>query len=31
VMPAVPYCLELIGWPYPATESAVWKAFRPKK
>jgi molybdopterin adenylyltransferase len=31
VMPAVPYCLELIGWPYPTTESAVWQAFRPKK
>lgn len=31
VMPAVPYCLELIGWPYPATESKLWQAFRPKK
>jgi molybdopterin adenylyltransferase len=31
VMPAIPYCLELIGWPYPATESSQWVAFRPKK
>lgn len=31
VMPAVPYCLELIGWPFPQTESPVWQAFRPKK
>lgn len=31
VMPAIPYCLELIGWPYPATESPLWQAFRPKK
>ena len=31
VMPAVPYCLELIGWDYPATESTSWQAFRPKK
>jgi molybdopterin adenylyltransferase len=31
VMPAIPYCLELIGWAYPQTESPLWQAFRPKQ
>lgn len=30
VMPAVPYCLELLGWPFPATHSGRFTAFRPK-
>ncbi len=31
VMPAVPYCVDLIGGPYLTTHEAVVKAFRPKK
>ena len=30
VMPAVPYCVDLIGGPYLTTHEAVVKAFRPK-
>jgi molybdopterin adenylyltransferase len=30
VMPAIPYCIELIGGPYLTTNEAVVKAFRPK-
>ena len=30
VMPAVPYCIDLIGGPYLTTNEAVVKAFRPK-
>jgi len=30
VMPAVPYCLELIGWPFFDARSEKWTAFRPK-
>ncbi len=31
VMPAVPYCVDLIGGPYLTTNETVVKAFRPKK
>lgn len=31
VMPAVPYCVDLIDGPYLTTHDAVVKAFRPKK
>lgn len=31
VMPAIPYCLELIGGPSLETNEAVVRAFRPKK
>lgn len=31
VMPAVPYCIDLIGGPYLTTDEAQVKAFRPKK
>lgn len=30
VMPAIPYCVDLIGGPYLTTNEAVVKAFRPK-
>ncbi|MCS6866276.1 MAG: molybdopterin adenylyltransferase [Gemmataceae bacterium] len=30
VMPAIPYCLDLIGGPYLTTNDQVVKAFRPK-
>jgi len=30
VMPAVPYCIDLIGGPYLTTHESVVKAFRPK-
>jgi molybdopterin adenylyltransferase len=30
VMPAVPYCIDLIGGPYITTKESVVKAFRPK-
>ena len=30
VMPAIPYCLDLIGGPFLTTNEAVVKAFRPK-
>ncbi len=30
VMPAIPYCIDLIGGPYVETHEAVCKAFRPK-
>ena len=30
VMPAVPYCIDLIGGPYLTTHEAFVKAFRPK-
>jgi molybdopterin adenylyltransferase len=30
VMPAVPYCVDLIGGPYLTTNEAIVKAFRPK-
>ena len=30
VMPAIPYCVDLIGGPYLTTNDAVVKAFRPK-
>jgi molybdopterin adenylyltransferase len=30
VMPAVPYCIDLIGGPFIETDPAVCKAFRPK-
>jgi molybdopterin adenylyltransferase len=30
VMPAIPYCIDLIGGPYLTTNEAVVKAFRPK-
>jgi molybdopterin adenylyltransferase len=31
VMPAVPYCVDLIGGPHLTTNENVVKAFRPKK
>src|SRR5262245_28085290 len=31
VFPAIPYCVDLLGGPYLATNEAVVKAFRPKK
>ena len=31
VMPAIPYCIDLIGGPYLTTNEAVVKAFRPKQ
>lgn len=31
VMPAIPYCVDLIGGPYLDTHEEVVKAFRPKK
>jgi molybdopterin adenylyltransferase len=31
VMPAIPYCIDLIGGPYIDTNEEVVKAFRPKK
>lgn len=30
VFPAIPYCLELMGWPFIQTDANVIKAFRPK-
>ncbi len=30
IMPAIPYCLDLIGAPYLTTHESVVKAFRPK-
>ena len=30
IMPAIPYCIDLIGGPYLTTNEAVVKAFRPK-
>ena len=30
-MPAVPYCIDLIGGPYIELDDAKVKAFRPKK
>ena len=30
VMPAIPYCIDLIGGPYIETDEAVIKVFRPK-
>ena len=30
IFAAVPYCIDLIGGPYVATNEAVIKAFRPK-
>jgi len=30
VMPAVPYCIDLIGGPFLTTHEAIVKAFRPK-
>ncbi|WP_235950880.1 molybdopterin adenylyltransferase [Permianibacter fluminis] len=30
VMPAIPYCIDLIGGPYLETQAAVIQAFRPK-
>src|SRR5947209_11520128 len=30
VMPAIPYCIDLIGGPYLTTNESVVKAFRPK-
>jgi molybdopterin adenylyltransferase len=30
VMPAVPYCVDLIGGPYLTTHESIGKAFRPK-
>jgi molybdopterin adenylyltransferase len=30
VMPAIPYCIDLIGGPYLTTHDAVVRAFRPK-
>jgi molybdopterin adenylyltransferase len=30
VMPAIPYCIDLLGGPYITTNEAVVKAFRPK-
>lgn len=30
VMPAIPYCLDLIGAPYITTDESLIKAFRPK-
>ncbi len=30
VMPAIPYCVDLIGGPYLETDDSVCKAFRPK-
>ena len=31
VLPAIPYCIDLIGGPYLTTNEAVVKAFRPKQ
>ncbi|MCC7110065.1 MAG: molybdopterin adenylyltransferase [Deltaproteobacteria bacterium] len=31
VMPAIPYCIDLIGGPFLETHEAVVKAYRPKK
>ncbi len=31
VMPAIPYCIDLVGGPFFETNDAVVKAFRPKK
>jgi molybdopterin adenylyltransferase len=31
VMPAVPYCIDLLNGPYLTTDEARIKAFRPKK
>lgn len=31
VMPAIPYCIDLIGGPYLTTDETKVKAFRPKK
>jgi molybdopterin adenylyltransferase len=31
VMPAIPYCLDLVGGPRTETNEAIVKAFRPKK
>jgi molybdopterin adenylyltransferase len=31
VMPAIPYCIDLVGGPYLTTHDDVVKAFRPKK
>jgi molybdopterin adenylyltransferase len=31
VMPAIPYCVDLIGGPFLETDPAVCKAFRPKQ
>jgi molybdopterin adenylyltransferase len=31
VMPAIPYCIDLIGGPYLTTNEAAVKAFRPKQ
>jgi molybdopterin adenylyltransferase len=31
VMPAIPYCIDLIGGPYLTTDENVLVAFRPKK
>jgi molybdopterin adenylyltransferase len=31
VMPAVPYCIDLIGGPFLETNAAIIQAFRPKK
>ena len=30
VMPAIPYCIDLIGGPFLTTNETVVKAFRPK-
>jgi molybdopterin adenylyltransferase len=30
IFAAVPYCLDLMGGPYIATDDAICKAFRPK-
>ena len=30
IFAAVPYCIDLIGWPYLETDDAVCRAFRPK-
>ena len=30
IFAAVPYCIDLIGWPYIECDAAVCKAFRPK-
>jgi molybdopterin adenylyltransferase len=31
VMPAIPYCIDLIGGAYLTTNESLVKAFRPKK
>jgi molybdopterin adenylyltransferase len=31
VMPAIPYCIELIGGPFLTTDDSKLRAFRPKK